>query len=298
MAKTSVVAQFQEDTGAGARLQFVLHAGITVFGITKVRMYPDSNPLLEVNIGEIIREHSEVQSISREVVPFSGGTTASANLPIVGNLVTRDFGAFFDSEGNKIGNVTFQIKDGALLANKGFFGAVEVDYDTTFRLLRYTGAVLNGIFTVGTILAFLNGSVTTFDIPLPELPEDDFVELYRLTSESVVTDQGVFEKPEEWTGQPGSPTFPGQPPQPDGGDPNMLVERLHELGRINSRNVTSVRTFFVPIEQPFVGQGFNRVLKLKIASASTSGGLTEDQRDSFQAASAIESAEVRQEAGG
>lgn len=293
MATATTEAQF--DPGSGAGLQFAIHPGITPFGVTKVRQYPDANPILRTNLGFVTREHSETVRIVREVVIFSGSSTASANFPIIANWDLFNFGGFFDEDGNEV-QVGFNIKNGTLIATRSFFGAVEISYDTTFRLLRYEGAIFEGVFSVGVILAFLDGNVTTFEIPLPELPEDDFVELYRITSNMVATDDETYEEPTGWTGQPGSPTHPEG--LPDGAEANIRVARVHEIGRINSRNTVSKRTFFVEREVPFKGTStFSRRLTVEPAQVG-SGGLTTEQSKHTNAINAVESAIERAKLGG
>ena len=267
--ETSIVVPYTDpdETGVdGIQLQMELNPGFTPPDITRVRLYP-SVPAAKVvtNLGEVAKEGSQGLQIDKEILQFQGSDTASAELPIIVLNSAESFGggSIFDRDGNQV-SVTFSKENGDLKASEVIYGAVEISYQTSFIMLRYSPEVVpnENLRLFGSILAFFNGSVATFEVPLPELNEGDFTELYRITSESVVNSEGVFEKPEGWTGEPGSPTFPEG--EPDGADPNITVKRVHEIGYITPLSSTFKRELFVPTERPKIGTGFKPVKELKI----------------------------------
>ncbi len=299
MAKLTgtVTAGFRDDSDGtgGFGLSMEVDPGVTPFGVTNVRLFPDVSPvILRTNIGSVVESGSRVLEIEREVIQFSG-RTASTRFPINILREANDFGSFFDRDGNSL-SPSFSVVNGGIQVNEEgeVFGALEVFYQTTYQLLRYTGEIAGTIVSLGAILAFFEGQVNVFQIPVPsfEQDEDDIREIYRRVSEMIVQEGGQFEVPEGWTGAAGSPTFPGG--EPNGALPSILVERVHELGYVNlDTNRTFRRDFVIPNAPPFnLTPSFNPVQKLKIATAGNNG-LTTQIMQSSQVQNALESAEQR-----
>ncbi len=295
---TQVLIPFTSDdaTGLGGnQLQLELDRTFASLGLGKrrLKLYPAVNAKVVASIGTVVKGSSQFEEIEREAILFSGSTTAGTRRPVIQLATLVTFGATFDREGNFI-NPSFSIVDGVLTASEETFGSVIINYRTSFLQIDYEGEDTSGgkglAFDLGTVLCFFNGSVAQLTIAPGDFDEDEGTVLYEIISEAVANEDGLFEKPPKWTGQPGSPTFGGG--QPDGNKANQLHERIHETGYITDQSSVFTRTQFVPPAKPFNSSGFAEVKKLRVATVGA-GGLTQDQLDSSGAQSAIASAETR-----
>lgn len=295
MVETTLNAPFSlRATNAGFSLQLQVDAGLTVPPQVNVRLYPGVfSAKISTNRGSVTKEGVIPLDIEREVVQFSGSETGTTNFPIVTLNSVDTFGSLFDINGNPI-FASFG-KDGFILrASKPVYGAVEVSYQTTYVLLRYLPEIIDnpdGSTTVnyGAILAFKDGVVAVLQIPIPDPQGGDFQEVYRTVSEMVVNELGSWEKPPGWTGQTGSPTWPGGQPDPE--DPSILIERPHELGYVTSIGSTFTRSFFVPIENP--QKQVTGFVPEKEVKATSGGGPFDDQLAKPQVQEFIAAAEAR-----
>jgi hypothetical protein len=256
----------------GFGLQLLLEEGIVIGNDRFLRLYPAVPALLRASVGDIIRLGNHGQTIENESIQFNGSSSATTEFPIAQLLNVQQFGAIFDRDGNTV-NTSFTAINGQIEAEREVFGAIVVDYNTTYTRLQYkpevTGSVTTAIsILLGTVLAFFNGSVATFDIQPSAFPDIENFELYALESKTIVQEVNVYEFPPGW---PADNTFPGRvvPPDnlPDPDDAWILVRRFHEIGYITpSRSFTS-REFFVRNELPFVGNfTFDPVISLTVSS--------------------------------
>lgn len=296
--KTQVLIPFSSEdvTGlGGAQLQLELDRTFASLGLGKrrLKLYPAVSAKVVASVGTVVRGSGQTEDIEDEALLFSGSRTASTRRPVhqLATLVT--YGATFDREGNFI-DPSFSIVDGVVTASEETFGSVIINYSTSFRQIDYEGEDTSGgqglAFSLGTVLAFFNGSVAQLTIQPGDFDEDEGTVLYEIISEAVANEEGLFEVPPDWTGQPGSPTFPGG--QPDPNSANQLHERIHETGYITEQSSVFTRQQFVPPAKPFGGSGFAEVKKIRVATVG-SNGLTEDQLNSGAAQNAIESAQAR-----
>ncbi len=255
----------------GLGLQLILEAGIVIGNDRFLRLYPAVNAILKASIGDIIRLGNHGQLIENESVQFNGSSSASTEFPIAQLLDVLEFGAIFDKEGNTV-NTSFTAKNGQIQAEQDVFGAIVVNYNTTYTRLQYkpesTGNENIG-FTVrlGTVLAFFNASVATFDIQPSDFPDIENFEIYALESKTVVQALSVFEFP---PGFPEDNTFsqlPGSSNIPDPDDAFLIVRRFHEIGYVTGSGVVTTREFFVRNENPFIGNfTFTPVITLTTAT--------------------------------
>jgi hypothetical protein len=284
-------------------LQLVLDTTFGTFGIgrRRARLYPGIREAkIVTNIGTVTKRSIHVQTVDREVLQFSGGQSSNGQFPILDLTDVTIFGSTFDVEGNDI-SPSFFAKDGQLQSTEPVYGAVEISYNTTYLELDYegetttiTGNIGAGQQTfLGTILAFHEGAVATLALDPSDFVGDEGTEIYRVISEAVANADGLWEKPVGWTGRPGSPTHPDG--EPDGAQGNQLIERVHEQGFVTARNSIFVRSQNIPFAQPFeTSRSFTRVFKIRVNTVGTNqGDLTEEQADSAQVESAIESAKTR-----
>lgn len=82
----------------------------------------------------------------------------------------------------------------------------------------------------------------------PEVDSDDETkwEIFRKISYSIVTQDGAYELPPDWTGEDDSPTWDDDLPDP--GDPWFKVERVHEIGYIVEANrKIIIEKMYVPL---------------------------------------------------
>lgn len=293
---TQVLIPFTSDdaTGLGGnQLTLELDPTFAALGLGKrrLKLYPAVFAKVVASVGTVVRGSSQFEEIEDEAILFSGGRTASTRRPVIQLATLVTYGATFDREGNFI-NPSFSIVDGVLTASEETFGSVIINYRTSFLQIDYEGEDTSGgqglAFSLGTVLAFFNGSVAKLTIRPGDFLEDEGTVLYEIVSEAVANEDGLFEKPPDWTGQPGSPTFPGGDPNPN--NANQLHERVHETGYLTEQSSFFKRVQFVPPAKPFTGSGFAEVKKLRVATVGA-GGLTQEQLDSTAAQSAIESAE-------
>ena len=295
---TQVLIPFaaEDATGLGGnQLQLEIDQTFSTLGLGKrrLKLYPAVSAKMRASIGTVVRGSSEFEEITDEALLFSGSTTASTRRPVIQLATLVSYGATFDRDGNSI-SPSFSIVNGVVTASEEVFGSVVINYRTSFKQIDYEGEDTSGgqglAFDLGTVLAFFNGSVAQLTIRPTDFEEDQGTVLYEVTSEAVAQKDGLFEKPPDWTGQPGSPTFPGGFPDPN--EASQTHERVHETGYITPQGSTFVRTQFVPPAKPFVGSGYAEVKRIRVATVGA-GGLTEEQLNSGRAQSAIESAQDR-----
>lgn len=296
--QTQVLIPFAEAdaTGLGGnQLRLELDRGFSTLGLGKrrLRLYPAVDALMRASVGSATKGPSIAEDIENEGVLFSGSRTASTRRPILQLATLTTFGATFNREGDEI-NPSFSVVNGVLTASEETYGSVVLNYQTSYKQIDYLGEDTSGgqglSFDLGTVLAFFNGSVAQLTITPTDFEEDEGTVLYEVVSEAVANEDGLFEKPPDWTGQPGSPTFPGGDPDPN--TANQLHERIHETGYITPQSSVFVRRQFVPPAKPFVGSGYAEVKALRVATVGA-GGLTEEQLNSTAAQGAIESAQQR-----
>lgn len=128
-------------------------------------------------------------------------------------------------------------------------------YTRPYMILRYTPTVAGlaggaALITYGTVAAYKAGRFATYDPePLGLLDVND-KEVYRVTSKSVVNDQGQWEFPPGW---PATNTYPGGgSPQPEE-ESGVVTVRVHEICMVNDNAYTYVRNYPIFNAQPFTG---------------------------------------------
>lgn len=259
----------------GFGLRMILEEGIVIGNDRFIRMYPDVPAKLRASIGDIIRLGAHAEVIEEESLQFNGTASAQTEFPVAQLLNVVDFGSLFDRDGNSV-SASFTAKDGQVVTEQPVFGAIVVDYNTTYRRLQYKPQVTGNVNTaitikLGTILAFFNGSVATFDVQPSAFPDIEEFELYALESKTVVQEDSVFEFPPNFTEandfDPVFPQLPGSSNIPDPGGAFIIVRRFHEIGYITASGSFTSREFFVQNERPFVGNfTFKPVISLTVAT--------------------------------
>lgn len=277
----------------GFPLQLLLEEGIIIGNDRFLRLYPSVNAIIRVSVGSITKLGTHVETIETENVQFNGSLTASTRFPVAQLLNVDTYGSTFDKDGNII-SVSFTAKNGVIEASQEVFGSIIVDYNTTYRRLRYipvseelpSGAIS---ITLGTVLAFFNASVATFEVQPSAFPDIEEFELYAIESKTVVQELTVFEFPPGFPDDPTFPQLPGSSNIPDPNESFIVVRRFHEIGYITASGSFTSREFFVRNENPFIGNfTFKPVLELTVAT-----DLPPDLATSSSATNALDRAQTK-----
>ena len=275
VASTTLTVSFAPAADGTLGLQLVEHKNVDANGFevptfqaldgnlsTKIRQYPADKVALVATKGEANYEGKYTEDIEKESVKFSG-TSSSTKWPVDSLVSVDDIGHKYDEDGNKISDpVGFAITtDGQIEASQFFFGVVLVTYKTSYRLINYDYEIttivggLSGIRTVGirieggTVLAINKGEIAEFETPLPKSDgEKDYTELYRVTSTSIINEEGEWEKPPGWTGEDDSPTWPGGDPDP--AEPHIEKERVHRIGYTDKKGTVFPRRQLIRAADP------------------------------------------------
>lgn len=203
-----------------------------------LRLTPPVLATLRATIGSVEQVGVRDEVIPAEAVVFNGTAEASTEHRVHSGLQVAVQGTAFDVDGNAILPSITADAAGRLTASQPFHGAAIVSYTTRYRLLKYryeVQALSPGVIggggsriTGGTVLAFHDGQVASFQLPAPELPQEepDTAEVYRDVSYSIVQEGEAYERPEGWPDE----TWPDGSPDPDEGW--VEVERVHAIGRM------------------------------------------------------------------
>lgn len=259
----------------GFGLQLFLEEGIIIGNDRFLRLYPSVSAILRASVGDIIRLGTHVQLIENESLQFNGSRTAQTQFPIAQLTNVLQYGAIFDRDGNTV-STSFTAVDGAVQAEREVYGSIVVDYNTTYTRLQYKpvvetetgpGGVESVSISLGTVMAFFNGSVAVFEIQPSAFPDIENFELYALESKTVVQGLSVYEFPPGWPDDNTYPTHPSATDLPDPNDAFVLVRRFHEVGYITPSQSFTSREFFVRNERPFVGNfTFTPAVSLTVSS--------------------------------
>lgn len=315
----SIQVPWSEDTDTtfgGGRLFWENDQGITIGGASRVRLYPGTGLQglrVRTNIGSIVGGGGDSFQRS-EVIQFGGGNVASTTYPIVSGLTYKTFGLLFDSTGNAVGGsgassvpvpggsggtttLTFKGTRNGVESNVPLHGSIEVTYTTTYRLYTYEPLVEvaqggAGVKTTrGFVAAFENGNSAVYEIPTPTQEDKDDKEFYRVVSEAVINEEGAWEKPDGWTGQPGSPTFEAGEPDPN--KASLTHERVSETGYLTSQGSIYIRRNYVRTEAPYaLSYSYKPTYKIIIAGPGNNG-FTLDDLNGIGVQAAIASAQQR-----
>lgn len=299
MPTTSLQVRFSESAAGALGLTLVLDDTFGSFGIGKrrLRLYPGVNAKVVTSAGTVTKNGIHALLIERDTLQFNGSDSASAARPVIQLLNVDKDGLIFDDQGNPT-SANFYNDNGQIIASKPVYGAIVIEYLTTYLQIDYeaevtliTGNIGGGVqANLGSVIAFFDAQVASLQLEPADFPPDEGKQIFQVVSEAVAQSEGLFEKPKNWTGEPGSPTFPGGTPDPT--EASQLHERIHEIGYITERNSVFTRTQFVAAQQPFFR--IEGPLRIKIATATESGqGPTQDQLDSAQAQAAIATAKEK-----
>lgn len=214
-----------------------------------LRLYPQVPATLNASVGSVAVAGGRYETIEGEAVQLSGSSTASAS-KYIENLISSYRGIFFDVNGNQVGAPSITAVDGTLQVDPPVYGAVFIDYQTSYYVLNYVPETEpdENLTKLGSVYAFYKGSVTSIDIPIAENLSVQR-EVITVSSEIVLTESGAFEKP---VGFPDNNTFPGTGITIDTDAAYLVQRRVHAfVNRVGN----SLTTHFLRTsgEVPYVG---------------------------------------------
>lgn len=224
-----------------------------------LRLYPAVLAKLRATVGTVVQKGVHQEQIVGEAVTFNGSAQASTEFLVHSGLSIDWAGLTFDINGDPVEISIVADAPGGLQASQPFYGAAICSYITQYRLLKYSYQVEEIVvpnlgsggarITGGSVLAFYDGEVASYELPAPELPtaDQDRAELYRIVSYSILQKGTEYEKPPAWP----NGTFLHGKPDPD--TDWIQVERVHEIGWIDGFCRLSTRRFPVYAAEPYVG---------------------------------------------
>ena len=199
------------------------------------------------------------QRVEAEFLTFSGSNTATPKYPVYA-YQELDLNFAFDVDGELLTNlntVTFRIdpETGSVIASKVFTGVVRFVYITVYRewwyepYTEYTSTNW-GMFPTeilyGVLAAFHNGTFITYAMSPHDSPWEgaqDRLEIYRIVSEVLATENGAWETPDGWPNK----TWNAGSDYPDPPTSDSYVnkwQRVHEIGYVKPKNTFIFRETF------------------------------------------------------
>jgi hypothetical protein len=224
---------------------------------THLLVTPAVGATLRATVGTLTRGNVKPVDVPGGMVQFSGSNTATLpRVPVYSSPLFNILFAF-DMEGQPTSiAVVYDASSYQVRANKPCYAAVAyTPFKTSGEQYTYQADLQtfgNGsITTFGVIAAFYPPkSITTYQVPPSNVDGGEVdVEVYRRVSYAVTTPDGEFEKPPQY---PTLGTYPDRPLVIDTGT-SLRTERVHEIGFITEAGRAYVRSFYVPIREPYVG---------------------------------------------
>lgn len=279
---TSLIVPFNASLDSGGAIRIELDDHIPYAGWQVIlRVYASGDyPIYRATIGEVGRIEDGIKEIQKEAVIFTNSNEASLSLPAGKYSGVRIYatGHTYDEVGTQIAvSITWDQDKQKLVADKKFYGAVTVDYQAPYSIVGYrygqesievgqyhAGPIYRTIYTPGWVYAFVvkDGEKPRFGSF--QVPEIDFLydlngavdrlELYRLVSFALLTEDGMYEKHKDGEGDGFLPA----------GQDGYTIEnkRTHLVGYLDKYGREHELTYDVPLGIPF---------ETERASAATQG---------------------------
>ena len=212
-------------------------------------LFPAVGAELRADFGSVRYGNTKTVGVPPGIIEINGGTTARLPKPPSENPTMRVMRASDASGADKSVSIAMDA-NGIIRANADCYAAISYSaYKTRAREIIYTPQMSGGLTTFGSIVAFYPPrSQTVYQVGAFDIENGNVeVELYRITSNAVTTNDGEFEKP---TNPDGS--YTGASLKIDMSS-HLETERVHEIGYMDQRGRAWVRAIHVPIKEPFVG---------------------------------------------
>jgi len=233
-------------------------------------LIPDVGATLTTDVGEARLGNAKILDVAGGVLSFSGGDSAALPLPVDG--VPPQFRTLFafDSKGQGTSAAAhydpqaFEVR----LSRPCTAAVAYTQYKARVRTLTYRPLVQaspagGAKTTYGVIAAYYQGALVVYPVTPPSLDQGvAVIELYRRVSPKVINADGQFEKPPDYP-QVGS--YPGKSFVLDVVG-SREIERVHEIGFIDTAGHTFVYSPSVDILEPYVGDAYSPTISTKIAT--------------------------------
>lgn len=237
--------------------------GMYADGLAHLLLIPDVPASLAADVGEVVLGGSKVIEIPGGILTFSGSD--SAPLPATPIDTPPEFKSLFafNSKGQPTtADAHYDRSTGAVRLTRSCTGAISyTGYKSSARIITYRprtevlptytggGVIGGGKTTYGVIAAYYEGTLITHQVVMPDMVNgNDEVELYRIVSDKVITPEGEFEKPPAYPNN----TYPGLGISIDMSS-SVLIERVHEIGFMDSTGRAWTKEPYAPILEPYVG---------------------------------------------
>lgn len=237
----------------------------TNLGVVRIRKYPAFAPGTWTGVGWPVQFDQSIETYVTEgslyntnevrektvygTIIVSGNTEAQLPYPVVHSLEYYIDGVARDIRGNEIGvNISFDSLKNAIVTSRPCYAVVRYSYVTQYQILRYYPNVVQDIEMYympdpndyGQLLGYIKVpygedalSPVIFQITPPDGIAAEF-ELYRVESEAVAKEDGLYEKP---TGWPTNGQYEGRSSDAlDPSESNVLISRTHEIGYFSLLN--------------------------------------------------------------
>jgi len=273
------VSYASENNTDGKGLTLELHKGFTgmTVGIA-FRQYPQCNAKLVCSYGTFSDFPQYQVSNEKEVVVFSGSSTANLKRPAAENVsVELIRSVAYSTEGDVvIPNVTFDSDKQQLVSDIAFYGAVHVTYQAPYLLHFYIFKTeydpvmqQTSLFGDDVIHAFYKTQHAELKMENNFVLKEQWMPLYKITSKVVLDDLGIWEYPPSWESVDNAnyskkQDDPSRQKRPDGSfgsysshviDPDMSFTdtRVHQIGEYDfvGRVKTSSPNDILGIQEPY-----------------------------------------------
>ena len=280
---TSTTITFGGGDEGSIPVVFEGHSGAcNIFEHICYRVYPYEVTDVRASVGEVGASQDGGIVTKKQFLTFNNSDTTSLDYPVQ-TMLSMSLNVYFDTKGNIENSVdyaaynngapagtsgaiglTFDPETNSVVASAPFFGLVNVEYTTSYRILHYVPHVETGgsklfngtknYFTsaeFGMLAAFFRNTITTFATSRLDagVGSDDTFEIYRVSSDAMVNAEGAWEVPEGFP----TKTWPDQG-APSGQTAYMVYERVHEVGYLTGTStIVNVSKYTVRNEKPKEG---------------------------------------------
>ena len=235
-------------------------------GTAILRLYPAVKAELFASRGTVRAGSTKFEDHVSELVNFNQTNSANTDKIMDTSAVIKQSWVYDVTTSKRVYGAKFTAERGTtnIKCNQVVTGVILVTYKTQYKELEFvmeieytgyspTNVTGSMIFHKGTVLAYYEGSTASLDITPPALTTpvaQDALELYRVTSNVLVTNEGSYEKPDEWPEKNTYTKYPGET-GPSVGTPYVEHERVHEVGIVDEFGRYYNRTYFTPKRNPF-----------------------------------------------
>lgn len=259
LLQTTVTPQFAPSAEGLGNVPLVIEGDPGAYGddFIHLLLIPAVNATIVASVGNVQTRNVKPVNVPAGAITFSGSNVATLpRVPVYSNPTFQVLFAFnLSGQGTSIG-ISYDAQANQVKANKACYAAVAyTEYQTSGRELLYSPEIVHfgkgSEQRFGVIAAFAPPrSLVTHQVQAPTFDNGNAeFEVYRKVSYAVATPDGEFEMPPSY---PSSGSYPDRPTVLDVST-SLRTERVHEIGLMDANGRAWVRTFFVPVQEPYVG---------------------------------------------